>query len=93
MSQQRCQSCNSCGMPFAKSEDHALGNPQNEYCVYCTREDGTLKSYEEIWQGMTDYLVRSQGIETKAAQLIAKETLQNLPAWKQVVRGPLEATV
>ncbi len=79
---QLCQSCSSCGMPFEKPEDHALGNPQNEYCTYCTREDGTLKSYEEILKGMAEYLVSSQGIDKSAAQTVAEETLKNLPAWK-----------
>lgn len=82
---QRCLSCNSCGMPFAKAEDHALGNPKNEYCIYCTREDGTLKSYEEILTGMAEFLVSSQAIDKSASLKIAEETLKSLPAWSAKV--------
>jgi hypothetical protein len=78
----RCQSCNSCGMPFEKAEDHALGNTENEYCAYCVHPDGTLKSYDEILLGTAEFLIQSQGIDKKAAEAIARETLQNLPAWK-----------
>jgi hypothetical protein len=69
-------------MPFEKAEDHALGNPQNEYCAYCTHPDGTLKSYDEILLGTTEFLIQSQGVDKNVAEAIARETLQNLPAWK-----------
>ena len=82
MTQQRCQSCNSCGMPFEKAEDRALGNPQSEYCIYCTHKDGSLKPYEDVLGGMRDYLMQSQGIDKNAAQAIAEETLKKLPAWR-----------
>lgn len=77
----KCESCTSCGMPFERAEDHALGDENIPYCKYCTREDGTLKSYEEVLEGMSNYLVHSQGIDKTKASLMAKQILAKLPAW------------
>lgn len=79
---QRCDFCNSCGMPFEKPEDHAFHDVDSLYCAYCVREDGSLKSYTEILQGMTEFFVNSQGINQMAAKMMAEEILKKLPKWK-----------
>lgn len=80
----RCESCNSCGMPLEKPEDYALGDIQTKYCVYCTDSKGHLKTFDEILEGMTTFLMSSQGLAKEAAHRMAQEVLETLPAWKHL---------
>lgn len=77
-----CPSCHSCGMPFEKASDHALGDPKQIYCMHCTDEKGQLKAYEDILSGYASYLVHSQGLALAAATNIARNALSQMPAWK-----------
>lgn len=77
-----CPSCYSCGMPLEKASDHALGDINHQFCVHCTDEHGQLKPYEEILNGMANYLVHSQGVAMTAAKEIAKDVLAKQPAWR-----------
>ncbi len=74
--------CISCGMPMEKKEDFAMGDPERDYCLYCARPDGSMRSYDEALVGMTGFLVRSQGLDEKAARETARQAMAGLPAWK-----------
>lgn len=80
-----CKSCGSCGMPLASSADYSQGDMTQAYCIFCTDSQGHLKSYPEVLQGMTNYLVHSQGIDRTVALALAEQTLKTLPAWKDKV--------
>ncbi len=80
----RCQSCNSCGMPMEKNEDFALGNTSSAYCQYCTDKQGRLLSYEQILQANAGYLKESQGLTDQNALKMAKGLLREQPAWKHM---------
>ncbi len=73
--------CVSCGMPMAKKEEFAAGDTTRNYCCYCARPDGSMKSYDEALTGMTGFLVRTQGIDEKAAKAAAKQMMATMPAW------------
>ena len=73
--------CMSCGMPMTKSEDFGGGNPANIYCVHCSKPDGSLKSYEEVFEGMVNYMMTSQKMDKKNAESMAKEHMSKMPAW------------
>lgn len=73
--------CFSCGMPIPKPEDHALGNPKNPYCKNCADADGKLKPFEQVAEGLKNFLV-SQGTDASEAETKAKEGLRKMPAWK-----------
>ncbi len=70
-----CESCNapmmsncqSCGMPMTKAEDFGGGNPENKCCVHCTHPDGSLKSYDEALEGMTNFMMKSQNMDSETA--------------------------
>jgi hypothetical protein len=74
--------CIACGMPMQKSEDFAMGDETKDYCVHCARPDGSMRSYEETVEGMTQFIVRSQGLDPEAAKQAALGMMANLPAWK-----------
>ena len=73
--------CESCGMPMVKPDDHGGGDPENKYCVYCCQPDGSLKSYEEALEGMTNFMMKMQNMDREAAEKAAGEYLAKMPAW------------
>jgi len=75
------KNCWSCGMPMTKPEDFGGGNPDNIYCVYCSNPDGGLKSYDEIYQGMVKFMMKSQNMDKETAEKAATEYLLKMPAW------------
>ncbi|URZ04419.1 zinc ribbon domain-containing protein [Clostridium felsineum] len=76
--------CIACGMPMSKKEDFAERDEKKDYCKYCAREDGTMQSYDEKLKSMTEFIVKTQGFDIKAAENIAKDTMSKLPAWNNI---------
>jgi hypothetical protein len=76
------KTCISCGMPMQKPEEFPLGDQSKDWCVHCAREDGSLKSYDEALQGMTMFMVQSQGLAQEAARAAAAQMMAKMPAWK-----------
>jgi len=76
------KTCVSCGMPMNKPDDFAAGDDSKDFCVYCARPDGSLKSYDEALVGMTGFVVQTQGLDEGAAREAAKAMMAKMPAWK-----------
>ena len=74
--------CLSCGMPLSKAEDFGGGNPANVYCVHCAHSDGSLKKYEEVYEGMIGFMMKTQSMERATAEIAAKEYMATMPAWQ-----------
>jgi len=73
--------CQSCGMPMTKPEDFGGGNPENKYCVHCSNPDGSLKSYDEALEGMTNFMMKMQNMDRETAESAAREYMSKMPAW------------
>ena len=73
--------CQSCGMPMTSPEEHGGGNKENIYCVRCCNSDGTLKTFEEVLEGMTGFMMESRGMDRAAAESAARDYLSMMPAW------------
>lgn len=70
------ESCQSCGMPLTD------GRPGQMYCEHCVDENGSLRPYEQIFEGtVTGYFMGVQKMERAAAEAAAKEHLAKMPAW------------
>lgn len=63
-------------------EQHGGGNPLNQFCIYCTDEFGNLKSYNEVLQDMTRYMLSAMKVEYSYAQRMAEEEMLKHPAWR-----------
>ena len=74
--------CIACGMSMKTLEDFAMGNQEKEYCIHCCRPDGTMQSYDEKLNSLTNFIVKTQGLDTKAANSAAKSMMAKLPAWQ-----------
>jgi hypothetical protein len=73
--------CESCGMPLAGAEDHALADPSIPYCVYCA-PDGKLPAAQERLERFTQWTMRQDGLEYAAARQKAIAYMKTMPAWK-----------
>lgn len=74
--------CIACGMPMKETSDFAMGDTEKDYCVHCTRPDGSMQSFEEKLESLTNFIVRTQGIDKLAANTAARNMMTRLPAWK-----------
>ena len=74
--------CIACGMPMKAKDEFAMGDESKEYCKYCARPDGTMQNYDEKLEGMTEFIVKTQGIDQEAARDAARGMMAKLPAWQ-----------
>lgn len=75
------QNCQSCGMPMNNPGDYGGGDEENSYCVHCTHPDGTLKSYDEIYEGLVFMYVKNRSMERTGAEQAARDYMAFMPAW------------
>ena len=76
------KNCIACGMPMNVASDFAMKDETKDYCVHCARLDGVMKSFDEVKEGMTYFIMQSQGLSREAAENAAVSAMKNLPAWK-----------
>jgi len=83
--------CEACGMPMIKPEDFGGVDENNTWCRYCSNEDGSHKSYDEVLEAMAKFLISKEGQETsemvfetqEEAKKYAKNYLKNMKAFKE----------
>ena len=75
--------CICCGMPMNKKNDFAMGDESKDYCVYCAKEDGSVKSFDEAVEGMAEYMSESEKIDKKKKKKKVLEYMKSMPAWKE----------
>lgn len=76
------KTCIACGMPMREKDDFAMSDESKDYCKYCARPDGSMQSYDEKLDGMTGFIVKTQGLDQAAARNAAKGMMAKLPAWQ-----------
>jgi hypothetical protein len=76
------KTCIACGMPMEKPEEFATGDTTKNYCVHCSRPDGSMQTYEEKLDSMSRFIVKTQGFDEEAARHAARELMAKLPAWQ-----------
>lgn len=74
--------CIACGMPMNQISDFPGGDTQKNYCVHCSRPDGSMQSFEEKKASAINFIIKTQGFDEKAAEKIAESNMRKLPAWK-----------
>ena len=73
--------CIACGMPMQTPDQFAGGDTSKDYCVHCAHPDGRMRSYDETLEGMTQFMVRSQGLAEAPAREAVVQMMARLPAW------------
>lgn len=74
--------CIACGMPMKTKSDFALEDESRDYCKFCAREDGSMQSYDEKLYNLTNFIIKTQGLEKEIAKNAARIMMSKLPAWK-----------
>ena len=74
-------SCESCGMPLAGAEDHALADQSIPYCTYCAPK-GKLPSFDERLERFTQWTMSQESLDYAAAREKARAYMKTMPAWK-----------
>jgi len=59
-----------------------MGDSEKEYCRYCSNPDGTMQSYDKKLNSLTNFIIKTQGLDEKAANSAAKSMMAKLPAWE-----------
>jgi hypothetical protein len=77
------KTCIACGMPMREINDFAEGDITRDYCINCTRPDGSMQSFAEKRASLTAFIVRSQGMDKTVARTVAELMMQKLPAWER----------
>ena len=67
--------CESCGMPLG---DAATASP---YCEHCA-PGGTLQPFEERFERMTQWVIRSEGLDRATAEARTRDYMRTMPAWR-----------
>jgi hypothetical protein len=75
------KTCIVCGMPLEKPEDFPEGDTTKDYCKYCGTKDG-LYPYAQLVAGMTQFMMKTQGMTEDEAKIAAKKAVDNSPAVK-----------
>ena len=76
------KNCIACGMPMNKAADFAMSDERKDYCVHCARPDGSMQSFEEKKESMTNFIIKTQGLAHEAAESAALSMMKKFPAWK-----------
>ncbi len=73
--------CISCSMPMTKPEDFPGGDFEKDFCIHCARPDGSMKSYDEVLEGLTGFIVKMHGLTEEDARSAAIGIMHSMPAW------------
>lgn len=74
--------CIACGMPMNDVSDFAMGDATKDYCAHCARPDGSMQSFEEKKESLTDFMIRTQGFDKNAVLEVVEGMMKKLPAWQ-----------
>lgn len=77
------KNCIACGMPMEKASDFAMNDTGKDYCVHCAKPDGSMHSFEEKKEGLTNFIIKTQGFDRDAAGKMAESMMKKLPAWQK----------
>ncbi|KZX10662.1 zinc ribbon domain-containing protein [Methanobrevibacter filiformis] len=76
------KTCIACGMPMKKLSDYPKNNEDLDYCIHCAKEDGSIQSFDEIKEKLTNFIIKSQNLNKEDASKIVENQMKKLPAWK-----------
>jgi hypothetical protein len=69
-------------MPMKEGADLASGDDTKDYCVHFANPDGSMHSFEQKKESMTNFIIRTQGLSHEAAEGTALSMMKKCPAWK-----------
>lgn len=74
--------CLACGMPLINKADFSLGDENSDFCQYCTNQDGSPKSCQEIFDGGVEFFLQALGGDRLMAEKITRKNMRQLAYWQ-----------
>jgi hypothetical protein len=74
--------CIACGMPLTRPEDCAGGDLNAVSCVYCTDENGEIKSCAEIFEGGVQFFMGTTHSARDLAERLTRRNMKSLEYWQ-----------
>lgn len=74
--------CEACGMPMNKKEDFAGGDENSMFCLYCTNDDGSVKTCEEIFEGGVQFFLGALGGDRDMAEKLTRKNMNMQSYWQ-----------
>ncbi len=65
-----------------KPEDFGGTNPNNDSCIYCSKEDGSLKPRNVVRENMVKFWMARENIDQATAEKKTDDHMSTMPAWK-----------
>jgi hypothetical protein len=65
-----------------EKKDFAMGDESLDYCAYCANEDGSMHTFEQKKESMTNFIIKTQGLDRTTAESAALSMMRKLPAWQ-----------
>jgi len=87
------KNCSTCGMPLEKPEDFVQGDENSEFCQYCVKEDGTVKSCTDIFEGGVEFFLSTLGDDRGLAERLCRKNMNRLPYWQDEACECLQGAV
>lgn len=78
------EACISCGKPLGNED--IVGDLKRNYCIYCRRTDGEMKSFEEKWDEYLKKVKLLTGYSDKFSKKLVFGILKKQPAWKASIK-------
>jgi hypothetical protein len=83
--------CVVCGMPLNNKEDIGAKIEPGLICKYCTKEDGSIKSCDEIFNGGVHFFMNAvSGVDKVMAEKVVRKNMNRLPYWRNSVDSCLK---
>ena len=76
------KNCIACGMPMKEASEFAMDDESRNYCIHCARPDGSMQSFEEKKESLSNFIIRTQGLAREVAENAALSMMKKLPAWE-----------
>ncbi|MNI06610.1 putative zinc ribbon domain protein [compost metagenome] len=73
--------CIACGMPMNDITEFAMNDSSKDYCIHCSRPDGSMQSFEEKRSSLANFIIKTQGFDKNVALKMAEAMMKKLPAW------------
>ncbi len=77
------KNCIACGMPLENIEDIGIENGEDIFCKYCIRDDKSIKTCEEIFDGGVNFFLTTlPELDKSLAEKAVRKNMNLLPYWK-----------
>ena len=80
--------CVTCGMPMTEKEHFGNADENCLSCTYCTNDDWSVKSCEEIFEWGVNYFIWALQVDRAFAEKLVRKNMLQLP-YRRTLNWPI----